>query len=245
MNLRIVLAFLILFLLLAGCAEEKPKQSTFICDDGTVVSSLDKCSNSSNQNNNNQKEPVTFDEKYDFCLSKNLVQEKDDCLQDLAIEFNKAVLCEELTNLDLEKCKRLVWKTYAVISKEIENCDSLLTEFDKVECIKEIALNASDKSICIKIDDFTKRGSCLAELAVQEKDLSICDSIEGSAKESCQFNVSIAISDVSLCNNFSLPSIKFDCISRIAKQNNDVSLCSLISISSMRTNCVNNLLSSS
>ncbi len=199
------------------------------------------------ENGNGEEEPKTFDERYDLCLNISSVQAKDECLQAVAIEFNQDFLCDELTNLDPEKCKREVWKAYAVLSQEVEKCNELFaeldsfTEFDRINCIKQIALNSSDKSVCFEIDDLAKKNGCLIELAVQEKDLIVCDSIEGSAKETCKFNAIIAISDVSLCDSLSLPSTKFDCISRIAKQENDVSLCEKISNATMKNKCIRDL----
>jgi hypothetical protein len=180
------------------------------------------------------------EKKYDLCLKKISVQERDECLQELAIEQNKPSLCDELTNLDSEKCKRLVWRASAVISQEIEKCNELLTEFDKQECIKQIALNSADKTICFELDS-SRINSCLIELATQEKDLSVCDSIKGSAINTCKFNAIVSISDADLCDSLDLPSIKFDCISRIAEQNNDISLCERITDSIMKKRCEKNL----
>ncbi len=196
----------------------------------------------------NQEEiKLSFDERYTECASKPLVQHKDECLQNLAVEFNKEFLCDELTNLDLEKCRRLVWKANAVVSLEIEKCSELLTELDKIECIKEIALLSSDKTICSKITevvssaDLTQVNSCYIALAVQEKDLSVCDLIEGSMKDTCKFNTAVVISNPDLCIGFEVPTIRNDCIARIAKNLNDVSLCNRISSSIQKNKCIKDL----
>ncbi len=220
--------------------------NTFACPDGTIVSSLDECALAGNGNTNGNENgngvPTTFEEKHSFCLSQSSVQKKDECLQETAIEFNKDLLCDELTNLNIEKCKRLVWKQFVVVSQEVDNCNKLLTEFDKVECIKEIALLSSDKSICSEIEDLSERGSCLIELAVQEKDFLICDSVEGvSQNYTCKFRVILAVSDASLCETLTIVSLKNDCISRIAAQENDVSLCERISDSMLKERCIRNL----
>jgi len=191
--------------------------------------------------NENGNTPKTFDERYDLCLNISSVQAKDECLQTVAVEFNQDFLCDELTNIDSESCKREVWKAFAVLSQEVEKCNALSNELDRADCIKQIALFSSDKTICFEIGELSKKNGCLIELAVQEKDLIICDSIEGSAIDTCQFNTVIEISDVSLCDIFSLPSIRFNCIAEIAKANNDISLCTPISNDSIRKKCVNDL----
>jgi hypothetical protein len=231
LNFKILVFLLVLLLLFSGCAEEKPLQK-----EKKTVSADDEI-----LDGQQSKDPKTLDEKYDFCLGKENVQLKDECLQSLAIEFNKDYFCEELTNLDQEKCKRLVWKAAVVLSQEIDNCNSLVTEFDKIQCLKEIALLSSDETICTKIPVLSEKNSCLTQLAIQEKDLSFCDLILGSTKDSCLFNAIIVISDPSLCDSFSLPTIKFSCISTIAKNNNDYSLCSKISDSILKRNCERNI----
>lgn len=229
----VVLVVIVLLVMLLPGLNKTTEKKTFVCPDGSIVASEEDCLK--------QEIPLTPEEKYEFCMDKTLIQEKDECLQDLAIESNNDILCDELVNLDLEKCKRLVWKEYAVVSQELSKCSELLTKFDEFSCIKEIALNASDPSICSKITEVIQQNSCLIELAAQEEDLGICSLISGSAAETCKFNAALAIGDADLCDAFSLPSIKYDCITRIAEKNNDVSLCNKISDSLMKNRCVINL----
>jgi len=226
MDYRIAVFLVLFVLLLSGCAEEKPQNKVDVQNNDVVPA-----------NQNNQQQPETFDEKYNFCFTKENVQAKDTCIQSLAVEADRDYLCDELTNLDSEKCKRLVWKAFVVLSNEIDKCNSLLTEFDKISCLKEIALLSSDKSVCLKITDFGEKNGCLTELAVQEKDLTVCDSVVGSAKNTCKFNSIVAIADPSLCDSFDLPIIKFSCISAIAKNTDNFSLCSEINDLSVKRDC--------
>lgn len=206
----------------------------------------DKTSNG-NGNKGNGAKPLTFEETYAFCVLESNIQKKDECLQELAVKFNKEQLCEELANLDKEKCRREVWKANAIVSQELDYCRELLTKADKIDCVEQIALNTADKTFCLKLleviedIDKTEINSCLINLAVQEKDLSVCDEIEGSMKETCKFNAAIAVSDPDLCVVFNLPTIRNDCISRIAKNNNDVSLCERITNSLQKNKCINDL----
>jgi len=191
--------------------------------------------------------PLTFDEKYAECIAESNIQKKDQCIQQIAIEFNKDALCDELINLDSRKCKREVWKAFAVVSLEINECKGLQTDFDKINCVKEIALNSSDKSICSKMPEVvstvspTEINSCFIELAMQEKDLTVCDEIDGSMKDTCKFGTAIAVSDPDLCNAFELATIRNDCIARIAVNNNDVSLCERITSSIQKNKCIKDL----
>ncbi|MFH1663731.1 MAG: hypothetical protein ABH986_02895 [archaeon] len=234
----IVFALLVsLVFVLTGLGDKllKPeaKEKTFTCPDGTVVSSEDQCPDVVPP-----KKKLSFDERYDLCLNESSVQIKDECIQELAIEFNKQELCVELVNLDEEKCVRAVLRANAVFSADTEECNSLITKFDRVECIKEIALLSLDKTVCDKLSDSTERNSCLTELAIEAEDLSVCDSIKTSAIQTCKFNTAIAIADVSSCSIFSLPKIRYDCISRIAEKTNNVSLCEQILDSSAKSNCL-------
>jgi len=207
---------------------------SYTCPDGTIVSSQEDCP----VNGIPPEQKLSFDERYALCLNKSVIQDKDSCLQELAVEFNKEELCDELVNLDKEKCFRAVLRASAVVSTDTEKCNDLITEFDRIECIKEIALLTLDKTVCDKLSDSTTRNSCLTELAIEKEDLTVCDSIKTSAVETCKFNTILVIADASLCNFFALPTIKNDCISRIAEKLNDVSLCNLISDSVMQGRCV-------
>ncbi|PJA17794.1 MAG: hypothetical protein COX63_02635, partial [Candidatus Diapherotrites archaeon CG_4_10_14_0_2_um_filter_31_5] len=143
----------------------------------------DKSGEENEANKNNNLIPLTFEEKYSDCILESNVQVKENCLQSLAIEFNNPVLCDELVNLDSEKCSREVWKANAIISQELDSCKTLLTELDRVDCVKQIALNTSDKTFCSNLGEvvsgisITEINSCLIDLAIQEKNLTICDEI--------------------------------------------------------------------
>jgi len=117
-----------------------------------------------------------------FCMND------DDCYLDLAQETRSSVSCEKLPNDSPAMLKCL-----ALAQGDRRNCDLIQDDVERKSCMGHLPIGLDD---CLLFGYYNY--DCIKKLAYQKKDVSICEEInEGRLKFDCILNVQ---NDLTTCD---------------------------------------------
>lgn len=194
---KILFLLVLAALLVSGCS--KPTEQTPGPNQNTLQDQ-----NTPDQNTVPQEPPLTPEEQLkqliDGCKALATTEEKDNCIQELALEKQDKSIC-----LELEK-------------------------FSPDFCIKEIALTTQNEQACAEVSQAVFKNDCYNSIGLEKNDSAICDKIEGNEelKNQCKKTVLLNSPDFS-CDKLSDRKEKDDCFTEEATVQNNPFLCESVS----------------
>jgi len=215
--MKYVILFAVCLFLFLGCIEGEPQvtepieNTTYVCDDGTIVSSPEFC--------------PEVDGESDSCLASS---DSDACFYSLAISRNDASLCTEIKSLDpQEEYNQMNCAAEIALSKgDYEECEKIE---DRYSCYSKYAIETSDYSVCeMIIEGVFAREECMSALLTASSDWDSCDDISDfKLMDECYYDAAIDTGNMSYCGLISPRKdyINMDCYADAGALNNDFSGC--------------------
>ncbi len=203
--------FLASFIFLAGCTQQAPPITQYVCADGSVVNEKALCPTALAQPS--PAVSLTPEMELKVCAGMPAIQKgsyEDYCIMGLAGKRKDTSLCIEVSRDNRLQCYLLV----AEVKNDPDVC--LKAEFEADRCYQSYATDVRDGSICGKIKSVSERDSCYQNLASQLGDSALCDKITSAGqRDSCYSNLAMNLRDASYCNKITNSDQKQNCLSNI------------------------------
>jgi len=147
---------------------------------------------------------------------------KDKCYEEIAIKTKNLSLCENVKHhiqADKDYC-------FALAKRDISLCSK--TNDSKI-CYG-LAFELEDPSLCKYIESSVPaRDLCLKRLAIELKNPTICSDIDNiNSKDDCYEELAILLLDVNMCENINDIYDRYKCYQTIAAFTRDTSICKKI-----------------
>ncbi|MBI4399776.1 hypothetical protein HY570_03420 [Candidatus Micrarchaeota archaeon] len=166
---------------------------------------------------------------------------RDSCYYDLAIERKNASICVKIENtLPYGKSKVNCVGELALDASNPELCIELIGS-DRNVCYSYYAFETLDPSVCEKISAGTLRDDCYSKLVYDLRDPKMCEKIESRiTKDGCYFTIAVNLHKVEYCDQVISSGIVYSieaCYAFIAKYESSPETCNKLTKNSSIENC--------
>ena len=107
--------------------------------------------------------------------------QKIECILNIAVEKNDLSICDKI----IDATKDFPDEPRCIEFNGVKHCSSLkdLYSEDKWRCYRRIADKLNNLQYCEKIEDFNIKSGCIRDIAGNMRDISICNNIKLSIEE--------------------------------------------------------------
>ncbi len=143
-------------------------------------------------------------------LCSNIKNESElvKCYANLAIDNDDPSFCQKISKKLILNC----YQVAASISNNWDYCDYIKEDEWQSNCIYTVSFktNPPKRELCDRIRNITTKGFCLRELANEKKDVTVCNEIEDIIEREYCFD-NLAENAIQVNTTYYLEKTRFDC----------------------------------
>ncbi|MBI4044353.1 MAG: hypothetical protein HY392_01465 [Candidatus Diapherotrites archaeon] len=257
---KMLFVLLVGLALVSGCAETKT------INEGPLAPPEDFLGDENQSQDANYLDPEQALSALEACKAKLSVEERDICIQELALQTKDTGICSELEKfspdfcikeigiaiMDYEACglisqaflKDDCYNTVAVDTNSSYVCEKILSNTElRIQCKKTILVGSAGFS-CDKHPTKAERNECFTDQAKNQSNPLICELVSGDLikgayiRDECLSATISAYDNPDACGLFLEQELKDNCFLETAKKSLDGELCKSISPIEMVDECL-------